>query len=76
MNGYFCMTVADTQRKNEKVSFIEWLYDIFKNIQNIIITISHNNINISTHKKSMNAVAPTKSHTIIKAISKHKSFKP
>ena len=31
MNGYFCMTVADTQRKNEKVSFIEWLYDIFKN---------------------------------------------
>ena len=30
-NGYFCMTVADTQRKNEKVSFIEWLYNIFNN---------------------------------------------
>ena len=28
-NGYFCMTVADTQRKKEKINFIDWLYDIF-----------------------------------------------
>lgn len=29
--GYFCMTVADTQRNNENVSFIKWLYEIFEN---------------------------------------------
>lgn len=29
-NGYFCMTVADTYRQKEKVSFVEWLYDIFQ----------------------------------------------
>ena len=29
-DGYFCMTVADTHRQKEKVSFVEWLYDIFK----------------------------------------------
>lgn len=29
--GYFCMTVADTHRKNEEVSFIKWLYSIFTN---------------------------------------------
>ena len=29
INGYFCMTVADTQRKKIKISFIEWLNEIF-----------------------------------------------
>lgn len=28
-DGYFCMTVADTQRNKEKVSFVDWLYKIF-----------------------------------------------
>ena len=27
--GYFCMTVADTHRSNEKISFIDWLYKLF-----------------------------------------------
>lgn len=31
VNGYFCMTVADTQRKKIKISFIDWLYKIFIN---------------------------------------------
>lgn len=28
-NGYFCMTVADTQRNNEKIKFVDWLKKLF-----------------------------------------------
>jgi len=28
--GYFCMTVADTSRKNNKISFITWLKEVFQ----------------------------------------------
>lgn len=27
--GYFCMTVSDTKRKNQQISFVQWLLDLF-----------------------------------------------
>ena len=30
VNGFFCMTVADTHRQKQKISFIDWLYDLFQ----------------------------------------------
>lgn len=30
-NGYWCMTIADTTRKQEKINFIEWTIDLFQN---------------------------------------------
>lgn len=28
-NGHFCMTVSDTHRNNKKISFVEWLINLF-----------------------------------------------
>lgn len=29
-NGYFCMTIGDTNRKKEKISFVDWTLDLFR----------------------------------------------
>ena len=29
-NGYFCMTVANTRRKNISINFVQWLIDLFE----------------------------------------------